>query len=140
MPARKTSRSARPTRAQTTTTRTTTPSEEISYETKLIIVILLLLFVYPIGVIFMWLWMREWPAWLKVIISLPIILGILAIIFGLFFGALLLRNVVTNRDFRNQMMWNYQYQRPYMHMYRLPATPSATVAPTDTPAEQTQSY
>lgn len=56
---------------------------EISYETKLIIAILLLLFVYPIGLIVMWWWMREWPLWLKLILSIPLFIAVLAVL-GMF--------------------------------------------------------
>jgi hypothetical protein len=49
-------------------------NSQMSEDTKAIIVILLLLFVYPIGLILMWAWMKSWPTWLKIIISLPIIL------------------------------------------------------------------
>lgn len=56
-------------------------SSDMSSDAKLIIVLLLLLFFYPLGLVFMWLWMKKWPTWLKVVITLPIIIGILAAIF-----------------------------------------------------------
>ena len=44
----------------------------------LIIAILLLAFVYPIGLIFMWFW-TKWPLWLKIVLSLPVLLAFIAI-------------------------------------------------------------
>jgi len=57
------------------------PEGAISYDAKTIIIILCLIFIYPIGIIFMWIWMKTWPLWLKLIISVPLILGIICIIF-----------------------------------------------------------
>lgn len=45
---------------------------------KTIILILLLIFVYPIGLIAMWIW-SKWQLWLKLLLSLPIILTIVFI-------------------------------------------------------------
>ncbi|MBI4137478.1 hypothetical protein HY469_05455 [Candidatus Roizmanbacteria bacterium] len=45
----------------------------MSYETKMIIVILLLILVYPIGLIMMYIWMK-WPMWVKILLTLPILL------------------------------------------------------------------
>jgi uncharacterized membrane protein (DUF485 family) len=57
-------------------------SSEMSNDTKIIVVVLLLLFLYPIGIIFMWVWMKSWPVWAKILISIPFIFGIVCIIFG----------------------------------------------------------
>lgn len=138
MPARKkptttrsfrTARNSREQNTATPRTQATGYHEELSYETKLIIVILLLLFVYPLGVIFMWLWMREWPVWLKIVISLPIILGIIGIFVGIFFLSLLLRNAALNRNFQNQMM--RQYEQQYKRQYRMMPVPSETITPSE---------
>lgn len=51
-------------------------SQEISYDTKTIITLLLLLFFYPLGLIFMWVWM-QWKVWLKLLVTLPLILTVL---------------------------------------------------------------
>lgn len=42
---------------------------------KSIIAIVLLLFLYPIGLIVMW-FMTSWPKWVKILLTLPIFLGI----------------------------------------------------------------
>lgn len=44
-----------------------------SEDTKTIVTVLLLVFLYPIGVIVMFFWPR-WPVWVKVLLSLPILL------------------------------------------------------------------
>lgn len=44
-----------------------------SDETKTIVTVLLLIFVYPAGVIVMWLW-TKWKTWVKVLVSLPALL------------------------------------------------------------------
>ena len=49
-------------------------------DTKSIIVILLLVFVYPVGVILMFFWMKHWPKWLRIIIGIPLILLIVGVI------------------------------------------------------------
>lgn len=51
----------------------------VSYDTKTIIVVLLLVFVYPIGLILMYIWMK-WPGWVKLILSLPVVLLVLGIV------------------------------------------------------------
>ena len=35
---------------------------------------------YPVGIITMWLWMKDWPKWLKVVITLPFALALLMIV------------------------------------------------------------
>ena len=47
-------------------------------DNKTLIAILLLFFLYPIGLIFMWFW-PKWPLWLKIVLSLPILLGLITI-------------------------------------------------------------
>lgn len=51
-------------------------NESLSYDTKTIIVVLTLILVYPVGLILMFLWMK-WPKWVKIIISLPVLLFVL---------------------------------------------------------------
>lgn len=53
-----------------------TSSHGPTYDTLMIVTILLLLFVYPIGIIFMWAWMKTWPTWLKAVISAPFVIAI----------------------------------------------------------------
>jgi len=130
MPTRKktTSRKTSTTKSQPVqarrVSRQQTPSE-ISYETKLTIVILLLLFVYPLGLIFMWVWMKNWPLWLKILISLPIVLGILGLFIGICAIAMIIRHVATDKNFQNQMH-QYQYQQQ-----KLTPMPSETITPSD---------
>lgn len=50
--------------------------------TNSILTLLLLIFVYPIGVIVMWLW-TKWAKWVKVLVTAPIVLIIL---FGVLIG------------------------------------------------------
>lgn len=50
----------------------------LSEDTKTIITVLLLIFAFPIGVILMWIWVR-WPRWVKILISLVIIIPFVAI-------------------------------------------------------------
>lgn len=59
----------------------------MSKDTKTIITVLLLIFVFPVGFILMWVW-TKWPAWVKIIISLPIIIAIVGI-----FAAVLLATI-----------------------------------------------
>lgn len=44
-----------------------------SNDTRTIVTVLLLIFLFPIGFIVMWVW-PKWPSWVKIIISLPIVL------------------------------------------------------------------
>ncbi len=50
-----------------------------SNDTKTIVTVLLLIFVYPIGLIVMWVW-PTWPRWIKWLITTPVILFFLALI------------------------------------------------------------
>jgi len=43
----------------------------ISYDTKTLIVVLTLIFVYPVGLLLMFLWMK-WRWWIKLLIALPV--------------------------------------------------------------------
>src|SRR5258708_7076128 len=69
-------------------------STTTSTDTKLIVVILLLLLTYPIGLLFMWAWMKTWRTWVKVLITIPLLLTILAFILGiLLVGAAVKRGI-----------------------------------------------
>lgn len=57
-------------------------NQGMSEDTKTIITVLLLIFVFPVGVIMMWVWMK-WPTWVKILITLPMI-GLLLLIIGAF--------------------------------------------------------
>lgn len=54
------------------------PDETI--DKQMTIVILLLVFIYPIGIILMWIFMKKWQRWLKTILSIPLALAIVAVI------------------------------------------------------------
>lgn len=132
MPTRKSSRS-RSTSASTTTARRVSTAEELSYETKLVIVVLLLLFVYPLGLVFMWFWMKNWPTWLKEIISLPVIFGIIGICMAIFFVSLVIRHAVTNGNFQNE--FKHHYEQQYMNDYPMQrVSPTELPSPTETPS------
>lgn len=51
-------------------------NESISKDTQAIITVILLVFMYPIGFIVMWVW-TEWPIWLRLLLSIPVILLII---------------------------------------------------------------
>ncbi len=78
-----------------------------STDTKSLITALLLIFLYPAGLITMWFWVK-WPIWLKIMLSLPVL--ILPFII-LSMGALFALNPT-----KNQTPSTYQQQM---------ATPSA---------------
>lgn len=52
----------------------------MSESTKTMITVLLLVFAFPIGIIFMWIWMRNWPTWAKVAITLPFAIAVILIV------------------------------------------------------------
>jgi hypothetical protein len=62
-------------------------TEGISYDTKTLIVVLSLFIIYPVGIILMYLWMK-WKLWIKLLLSLPIVLIPLTFI-GIFMVAVL---------------------------------------------------
>ena len=114
-----------------------TQSEPMSQDTKIIIVILLLIFFYPLGLIFMWLWMKEWPTWAKLLISLPVALGILAMLllmFAVVFG------ISTGHFMERSSNWkNYRYLQPYMIVSPSPIPSSVSVSSLSK-AEEKQLY
>ena len=93
---------------KTTVVNAALPTSELSYDTKTIIVILFLLFVYPVGVIFMLAWMKTWPSWLKVLLTIPFALGILAIIFGVILLVFFAKNagIEYRPTYRMHREWN----------------------------------
>lgn len=56
-------------------------STPTSDDTKTIITVILLVTVYPVGLIFMWFW-TNWKLWVKILVSFPISLAILGILFA----------------------------------------------------------
>lgn len=101
---------------------------ELSYETRVIIVVLLLLFVYPIGLIFMWAWMRDWALRAKLLITLPFLLGIFAV-FGLF---MLIGSLVTQSNINNGYPRSPTPMKQEIHI-----TPSPTLPTVITPSTNT---
>jgi len=59
----------------------TPKSDGLSYDTKTLITVLTLIFVYPVGMVLMFVWMK-WRVWVKLLIAFP-----LTLIFLAFFGA-----------------------------------------------------
>lgn len=51
----------------------------LSDDTKTLITVLLLVFVYPVGLIMMFVWMK-WRWWVKLLVAFPVTLGILAFV------------------------------------------------------------
>lgn len=54
-------------------------NNEVSPDTKLIVTVLFLIFIYPVGLLLMWFW-TPWKSWIKIILSLPVILVVLAVL------------------------------------------------------------
>ena len=95
-----------------------------TYDTQMIVTILLLIFVYPLGLIFMWAWMRNWPIWLKIVVSLPFVLAVCIIILMM----LAVGSIVRNGRFE-RMMYEQQYKQQLrqeqQHMWDISPTPTA---------------
>ena len=118
MPARKKAKTAR--KSTNTTSRSvkrSTSNSEISYDTQMIVTVLLLIFVYPLGVIFMWAWMRNWPLWLKIIITLPVFAFLLCMFLIMF----VLRRAVDNANYRT---WVIMQEQNRNQMQRQATPPS----------------
>lgn len=60
----------------------TASNNGLTNDSKTIITVLLLILVYPIGLILVYVWMK-WKMWIKLLVSLPLLLGLL-----IFFSAL----------------------------------------------------
>ncbi len=57
----------------------------LSEDSKTIITILLLIFAYPIGLILTYVW-TKWPKWLKILLTVPLVLAIIGIFFAVLVG------------------------------------------------------
>lgn len=71
---------------QVTTPSSSQPLAQPTQETSVgitVLVILGLLFMYPLGLILMWVLMKRWPTWVKVILTLPIALLPLVILLAI---------------------------------------------------------
>lgn len=95
-----------------------------TYDTQMIITILLLLFVYPLGLVFMWAWMKTWPLWLKLIISLPLLLSLFVIFLLFYFVGTIIRHG-TYRAMVGQQRIEHMQQLP-QDMMDLTPTPTYT--------------
>lgn len=116
MPTKKSTRNRKTTSARST--RSLPSDQTLSYETKLIIVVLLLLFFYPVGLVFMWLWMGKWPLLLRIIITLPVFLGL---------GAFFMLMVLFASAFNRMRFTRTRYMQPYMmQITPAPSTQQAT--------------
>lgn len=90
--------------SQPTTTTPPANSDQhgMSNDTKTLIVILLLIFAYGVGLIFMWLWMKTWPMWLKILLTLPVFL-VIAI-----FALAIIVTVKSPQQIQQEMVQNEQ--------------------------------
>lgn len=83
----------------------------------------------------MWLWMKKWPVWLKLIISLPLILGLL--------GALLLivivRTIVHEARYERAQQWQ-QMQQQRQHTATGSGNFSLSPTPTTLPSSTGNTY
>ncbi len=101
-------------------------ASEMTTDTKTIIVVLLLIFVYPVGAIFMWVWMKWWPLWIRILLTLPFILGVLCMIFGFVMAGFIVRNAAKQQERMNtipsqRQMYN---QTPQDNQFYLSPTPT----------------
>jgi len=91
---------------------TKVPAEQLSYDSKVIITVLLLLFVYPIGLAFMWGWMRHWSSWLKWLITLPFAAFLLSLIVVSILLGTVLKDYASytqsDMQYKEKMWKNYQ--------------------------------
>lgn len=64
----------------------TTPQSPTN-DNSTLVTVLLLIFAYPIGMIVMWFW-PKWKVWVKLLVSLPFVIGIIAIVASVMMVAL----------------------------------------------------
>src|SRR5260221_13555616 len=94
---------------KSTTSNVSSNTNSLSYDSKTIIVVLLLLLAYPIGAVLMWMWMREWPLWLKCVITIPFVFGIIMSFFMIFVFLSIIHSTNFDPRERNHM---YYYPSP----------------------------
>ena len=82
---------------QATPVKTASQTENKESKSHSMLVILLLIFLYPIGMILMW-FMTKWPKWIKILLTLPFILGIIGMIIGIFTLNLIASNDLTDKN------------------------------------------
>src|SRR5258708_29450675 len=91
-------------------------SSEPSDTTKMLITLLLLFVFFPGGIICMWIWMKQWPLWLKLLITLfPIIIMLFVfVLIGFIFTRIPLSSWKTTHDYSHTQtiitppVFNYQ--------------------------------
>lgn len=77
--------------------------QEISEDTKTLITVLLLVFAYPVGLIMMFVW-TGWPKWVKTLIVLPLVLGI---IFSFLIGGVIFSAIMNRSGEMKNIEYNY---------------------------------
>lgn len=98
------------------------------YDTKLVIVLALLVFIYPLGIIFMWLWMKTWPVWLKFLIMLPLFLGLLMAVLFIILISFINHEVKVERLQELQQIRREQLlQEQKTHQFNLTPQPSPSL-------------
>ncbi len=102
-----------------------TSSQGPTYDTLMIVTILLLLFVYPIGIIFMWAWMKTWPTWLKLVISAPFVIAITFLIIVSFIVGSIIHNNLNKAAIEERRIERMQQRIPHMQLSVTP-TPQIT--------------
>lgn len=105
---------------------------ELSYETQLIITILLLLFVYPVGLIFMWWWMKQWPLWLKILITIPLIFGVFVFFAAILIIGTILSHVKVDTNTQQELQKQLQQQEMRLSGTPLPSLPVSMTPTTNT--------
>jgi len=103
-----------------------TSSQGPTYDTLMIVTILLLLFVYPIGLLAMWGWMRTWPVWLKIVISSPCVISLLFIFFIVFVVGSVVRHNIVKARFEQQRIMQMQQQEEKVLQLTVTPTPTFT--------------
>lgn len=102
-----------------------TSSHGPTYDTLMIVTILLLLFVYPIGIIFMWAWMKTWPTWLKIVISAPFVIAITFLIIVSFIVGSIIHRGLNRAMVQERRIEIMKQQAPSMPISVTP-TPQVT--------------
>lgn len=54
----------------------TPTSSGMSNDTKTLVTVLLLIFIYPVGLVLMWVW-THWPKWVKILLTIPVVILVL---------------------------------------------------------------
>lgn len=104
-----------------------TTTQGTSNDTKSIVTVLLLIFVYPIGVLVMWLW-TKWRWWVKLLVSIPFIFIVMGVMSAVALVALNPRAQIEKAEFITECTKTYTQQecaQKYIQMQL--AEPSVTL-------------